>query len=589
MNESVSVVDVAARAGVSLGTVSNVLNHPQRVAPATRDRVMAAIRDLGFVRNEAARQLRAGSSRTIGLVVLDVGNPFFTDLAAGVEASAAPAGLSVVLCNSNDDTDRESHYLGLLQEQRAFGILITPVGAETPGIDAARRTGTPVVLVDRGSDRRECSVSVNDHVGGELAVAHLIDQGHRRIGFVGGPFAIRQVSERLAGARAALRAGGLRAASLVVIETPRLDVASGRATGARIAAMPLPRRPTAVFCANDLLALGLLQDMTRRRIAVPGDLAIVGLRRHRVRCRGGRAADLGAAATCSARSRRNGTPARRGHPAGRPRTPAGRLRTGAGRARVDRERRRMKIALFATCLVDGLFPDVGKATTGVLRRLGHQVEMPLQQTCCGQMHVNTGYPRDALPLVRNHVRAFESYDVIVAPSGSCVGAIRHQHADVAEQFGDPTLAAAAGAVAARTYELSELLVDVLGVTDVGAYYPHRVTYHPTCHSLRLLRVAERPYQLLRAVRGIDLVALPDAESCCGFGGTFALKNGDVSSAMLADKIRHVLDTGAGVCAASDSSCLMHIGGGLDRLRSGTRTVHLAEILASTEQPAVVST
>jgi L-lactate dehydrogenase complex protein LldE len=242
----------------------------------------------------------------------------------------------------------------------------------------------------------------------------------------------------------------------------------------------------------------------------------------------------------------------------------------------------VKIALFATCLVDGLFPDVGRATIALLNRLGHQVDFPLQQTCCGQMHVNTGYPREALPLVRNHVAAFADYDAVVAPSGSCVGSIRHQHAELAAQYGDAALADAAQSVAGRTYELSEFLVDVLGVTDVGAYFPHRVTYHPTCHSLRLLRVGDRPYRLLRAVRGIDLVELPDAESCCGFGGTFALKNGDVSTAMLTDKMRNVLDTGASVCSAGDSSCLMHIGGGLARLHAGTRTLHLAEILASTE-------
>ena len=243
----------------------------------------------------------------------------------------------------------------------------------------------------------------------------------------------------------------------------------------------------------------------------------------------------------------------------------------------------MRVGLFATCLVDGLFPDVGRATIALLRRLGQDVDLPLQQTCCGQMHVNTGYPREAQPLVRNHVDAFAGYDAVVAPSGSCVAAIRHQHADLAEQAGDARLAEAARETAARTYELSEFLVDVLGVTDVGAYFPHRVTYHPTCHSLRLLRVGDRPYRLLRAVRGIDLVELPDAESCCGFGGTFALKNAEVSTAMLADKMRNVLDTGAAVCSAGDSSCLMHIGGGLSRLRTGTRTVHLAEILASTEE------
>jgi L-lactate dehydrogenase complex protein LldE len=243
----------------------------------------------------------------------------------------------------------------------------------------------------------------------------------------------------------------------------------------------------------------------------------------------------------------------------------------------------MKIALFATCLVDGLFPDVGKATLGLLRRLGYDPDLPLQQTCCGQMHVNSGYPREALPLVRNYVETFADYDAVVAPSGSCVGAIRHQHADLAEQAGDARLAAEARAVSARTFELSEFLVDVLGVVDVGAYYPHRVTYHPTCHSLRLLRVGDRPYRLLRAVRGLELVELPDAESCCGFGGTFALKNADVSTAMLADKMRNIQDTSASVCAAGDASCLMHIGGGLSRLHTGVRTVHLAEILSSTEE------
>jgi L-lactate dehydrogenase complex protein LldE len=245
----------------------------------------------------------------------------------------------------------------------------------------------------------------------------------------------------------------------------------------------------------------------------------------------------------------------------------------------------MRIALFATCLVDGLFPDVGRATVTLLRRLGHDVAFPSRQTCCGQMHVNSGYPREALPLVHNYVGTFAGYDAVVAPSGSCVAAIRHQHADLATQAGDQRLTDAARETAARTYELSEFLVDVLGVVDVGAYYPHRVTYHPTCHSLRMLRVGDRPYRLLRAVRGLELIELPDAESCCGFGGTFAIKNADVSTAMLADKMRNVLWTGASVCAAGDSSCLMHIGGGLDRLHSGTRTVHLAEILAATEDAA----
>jgi L-lactate dehydrogenase complex protein LldE len=246
----------------------------------------------------------------------------------------------------------------------------------------------------------------------------------------------------------------------------------------------------------------------------------------------------------------------------------------------------MRVALFVTCLVDALFPQVGRATVTLLERLGHEVLFPAGQTCCGQMHVNTGYGAMALPLVRNHVAAFAGADVVVAPSGSCVGSVRHQHAAVAAAAGDAGLAAEARAVAARTYELSELLVDVLGVTDVGAAYPHRVTYHPTCHSLRLLGVGDRPLRLLRAVRGLDLVELPAAEECCGFGGTFAVKNAETSTAMLTDKMRHVLGTGAEVCTAGDSSCLMHIGGGLSRLRAGTRAVHLAEILASTgDEPA----
>ena len=242
----------------------------------------------------------------------------------------------------------------------------------------------------------------------------------------------------------------------------------------------------------------------------------------------------------------------------------------------------MRIALFLTCLVDAVAPAAGRATVEVLERLGHEVVFPPGQTCCGQMHINTGYPDQALPLVRRHVQTFEPYEAVVAPSGSCVGSVRHQHAAVARSHGDEALADRAAAVAAKTYELSELLVDVLGVTDVGASYPHRVTYHPTCHSLRMLRVGDKPLRLLRSVRGIDLVELPGAEECCGFGGTFAVKNADTSTAMLADKMRSVLDTRAEVCAAGDSSCLLHIGGGLSRLRTGVRTVHLAEILAAQE-------
>lgn len=241
----------------------------------------------------------------------------------------------------------------------------------------------------------------------------------------------------------------------------------------------------------------------------------------------------------------------------------------------------MRVALFVTCLVDGMFPSVGRATVELLERLGVRVEVPMAQSCCGQMHTNTGYGAMAVPLVRRYADVFEPFDAVVTPSGSCAGSVRHQHVQLARNAGDSALAQRATQVAAKTYELAEFLVDVLETDDVGATYPHRVTYHPTCHSLRVLRVGDRPVRLLRNVRGIDLVELPEAETCCGFGGTFALKNADVSAAMLADKLSCIAATGASVCTAGDASCLMHIGGGLTRLRTGTRTVHLAEILAST--------
>ena len=248
----------------------------------------------------------------------------------------------------------------------------------------------------------------------------------------------------------------------------------------------------------------------------------------------------------------------------------------------------MRIALFVTCLADGLYPDVGRATVRLLERLGHTVEFPEAQSCCGQMHVNTGYQKQAVPLVERFADVFAGYDAVVAPSGSCVGSVRHQHGLVARRFGSAGLQEQVAHVAGKTYELSELIVDVLGVTDVGASFPHRVTYHPTCHSLRMLRVGDKPLRLLQEVDGLQLVELPDADQCCGFGGTFAVKNADTSTAMMTDKMRHVLDTGAQFCTAGDSSCLMHIGGGLSRIRSGVGTVHLAQILAATrDRPYVV--
>ncbi|MER7404779.1 (Fe-S)-binding protein [Streptomyces sp. NPDC000070] len=242
----------------------------------------------------------------------------------------------------------------------------------------------------------------------------------------------------------------------------------------------------------------------------------------------------------------------------------------------------MRIALFITCFNDMMFPRTGRAVTTLLERLGHTVEFPPGQTCCGQMHFNTGYRPETLPMVRRFADTFAGYDAVVAPSGSCAGMVRDHHRVVAAQYGDTALAESVEQVVSTVYELSELLIDVLGVTDVGAHFPHRVTYHPTCHSLRMLRVGDRPLRLLRAVKGIDLVELTEAESCCGFGGTFALKNAEVSNAMLADKMRHVQNTGAQFLCAGDNSCLTHIGGGLSRLRTGVGTMHLAEILASTE-------
>ena len=243
----------------------------------------------------------------------------------------------------------------------------------------------------------------------------------------------------------------------------------------------------------------------------------------------------------------------------------------------------MRVALMVTCVNDAMFPDTGKAVVTLLRRLGVDVDFPQAQTCCAQPMVNTGYLDEAVPVVRTFVEAFEGYDAVVTPSGSCAGSARHQHGIVARRSGDPALVDGVARTSPKVYELSELLVDVLGVTDVGAYFPHRVTYHPTCHSLRMLGVGDRPRRLLEAVRGIRLVDLPQAEECCGFGGTFAVKNADTSIAMGSDKARHVRDTGAEVLVAGDNSCLMHIGGMLSRQRAGVRVMHLAEILASTEE------
>jgi len=237
----------------------------------------------------------------------------------------------------------------------------------------------------------------------------------------------------------------------------------------------------------------------------------------------------------------------------------------------------MRIGLFVTCLTDTLFPDTGKAVVTLLERLGHQVDFPAGQSCCGQMHFNTGYRREAVPMVEGFVRAFAGHEAIVTPSASCAAMVREYHPVLAA---GSSLAREVAATVPRVHELSVFLAGVLGVTDVGAYFPHRVTYHPTCHSLRMMHVGDAPVTLLRNVRGLDLAELPDAETCCGFGGTFAVKNPDVSAAMCADKVAAIRQSRAEVVCAGDNSCLMHIGGALSRMRTGVRAMHLAEILAS---------
>lgn len=243
----------------------------------------------------------------------------------------------------------------------------------------------------------------------------------------------------------------------------------------------------------------------------------------------------------------------------------------------------MQISLFITCFNDTLYPGTGMAMVHLLERLGYTVNFPAEQTCCGQMHYNTGYQDEAIPLVRRFVKVFRNAEYIVSPSASCVAMIKEFYLKVAERDGDAQLKEDVKEVIPRVFELSQFLVDELNVEDVGAYYPHRVTYHPTCHSLRMLQVGQAPLKLLRNVRGIDLVELPGALECCGFGGTFAIKNADTSMAMLGDKIRSIKETKAEVCCSVDNSCLMHIGGALTRQRSGIEPVHIAEILASTDE------
>jgi L-lactate dehydrogenase complex protein LldE len=245
----------------------------------------------------------------------------------------------------------------------------------------------------------------------------------------------------------------------------------------------------------------------------------------------------------------------------------------------------MLISLFITCYNDTLFPETGKAVVTVLERLGHQVEFREAQTCCGQMHYNTGYAAEALPLMRRTIEVFRGSGPICVPSASCVSMMRDHYPKIAAETKDAALQAEADDFLSRVFEFSELLVDKLQVTDVGATFPHRVTLHTSCHSLRSLHLTDQPARLLRAVRGLELVALPRYDECCGFGGTFAVKNAEVSTAMGRDKVKAVEETQAAVCTAGDNSCLMQIGGLLRRQGSGVRCMHLAEILSSTDLPA----
>ncbi|MEW9551746.1 LacI family DNA-binding transcriptional regulator [Nonomuraea sp. NPDC050783] len=270
-----NIKEVAQLARVSVGTVSNVLNRPEIVSPATRERVFEAIKKLGFVRNEVARHLRAGRSRTVGLVVLDVANPFFVDVAQGAESVADEHDTMVVLCNSAGDPGRERRHLDQLEQQRVMGILVTPVEMDNPWLEELVARGTPVVLVDSPATGRQCSVAVDDRLGGQIAGAHLIERGHRRVAFAGGPPSIKQVADRHAGIAGAVAAAG-GAVELMTCTAPSMTVAGGRIIGERVAALPPGERPTAAFCANDMMALGFLQAMATHGLRVPEDLAIIG-------------------------------------------------------------------------------------------------------------------------------------------------------------------------------------------------------------------------------------------------------------------------------------------------------------------------
>jgi len=248
----------------------------------------------------------------------------------------------------------------------------------------------------------------------------------------------------------------------------------------------------------------------------------------------------------------------------------------------------MHASLFITCYNDTLFPETGRAVVSLLERLGVELEFHPQQTCCGQMHANTGFRAEAYSQAKRLVRLYSDTENFVIPSSSCVAMMRDQYPGLFEELGSESLRRDLAALLPRIYELSEFLVDKLGVDDVGAYFPHRVTYHASCHGLRGLHLGERPLRLLTRVRGLDFAPLPNIDRCCGFGGTFSVKNAEVSSAMLSVKLQDVLATKAEYCTALDNSCLMHLGGAMHRQYAGMKTIHMAQILASTESTPMES-
>jgi L-lactate dehydrogenase complex protein LldE len=246
----------------------------------------------------------------------------------------------------------------------------------------------------------------------------------------------------------------------------------------------------------------------------------------------------------------------------------------------------MHASLFITCYNDTLYPETGRAVVKLLERLGVELDFNPKQTCCGQMHANTGFRAEAFSQAKRLVRLYQDAEIVVVPSSSCVAMIRDQYPTLIEELGNDTLRREFDALLPRIYELSEFLIDKLGVDDVGAYFPHRVTYHASCHGVRALHLGERPFRLLSKVRGLSYLPLQNIDRCCGFGGTFSVKNAEVSSAMLAVKLQDVVATGAEYCTALDNSCLMHLGGAMHRQYAGMKTIHMVQILASTESSPV---